>query len=212
MSRVDVSHLLRRTRRYLATAAGIRLRAILSLGIVLGLGATGTLASWANSTTATSGVLSTGTVDLRVNSVKTFSFTDLALSGMLPGESRAAVLQVQNTQSTMDVRYTMSAATPAGSPALASLLQVRVHSGGTPTNSTTGGLRTGNCAGGSPISSGFLTPGGSTPLISGQRPLAARVGVETLCFIATLTSDAPFSVQNQNLSTITLNFDARTTV
>lgn len=212
MPRIDVSHVLRWTRRHFSTAAGVRVRAILSLGLVLGLGATGTLALWANSITATSGVVSTGTVDLRVNSVETFSFTALTLSGMLPGESRAAALQVQNTQSTMDVRYTITAATAAGSSALASSLQVRVHSGGTPTNNTAGGMRAGSCAGGSLISSAFLTPGGSTPLVSGQRPLAARVGVETLCFVAILAASSPISVQNQTLSTITFNFEARTTV
>ncbi|NKU63947.1 hypothetical protein GS891_12655 [Rhodococcus hoagii] len=39
---------------------GSRTRAVASLGIVLGLGAIGTLAAWSDTATATSGVFSTG--------------------------------------------------------------------------------------------------------------------------------------------------------
>ncbi|NKW63306.1 hypothetical protein GS937_02055 [Rhodococcus hoagii] len=46
---------------------GSRTRAVASLGIVLGLGAIGTLAAWSDTATATSGVFSTGSVSLTLN-------------------------------------------------------------------------------------------------------------------------------------------------
>ncbi|WP_027503677.1 SipW-dependent-type signal peptide-containing protein, partial [Rhodococcus sp. UNC363MFTsu5.1] len=67
-----------------------------SLGIVLGLGAIGTLAAWSDTATATSGVFSTGSIDLQLNGQQgnpgAYAFATLTKTGMMPGNSVAATL------------------------------------------------------------------------------------------------------------------------
>ncbi|MEO7077900.1 MAG: SipW-dependent-type signal peptide-containing protein, partial [Rhodococcus sp. (in: high G+C Gram-positive bacteria)] len=133
-------------RRALESLTSTRVRILLTLGIVLGLGTVGTMAAWTDNSTATSGTFSTGTVSLLINNANPYSFTNLTLASMLPGESRAATLQVQNKGS-IPLKYSMSATTPAGSPALTGFLQVTVFPGALPTNTTTNGMRTGTCTG-----------------------------------------------------------------
>lgn len=207
------NEILDRVRDHLQRAPSfftVRVRALLSLGTVLALGTVGTFAAWANSAVAT-GTFSTGTVDLRANDVKSYIFSDLGSSSMMPGESRAASLQVQNTRSTMDVTYTMDVATPAGSPTLANNLRLRVFSGGTPSNSTVGGLRTGTCTG-TQIGQANLIAGGTAPTVVAARPLAATTGTETLCMIVSLSTSTPLPTQNQSVPALEFTFAARTTV
>ena len=206
----DVLDRLRTYAKGARWAFTVRVRALLSLGTVLALGAAGTFAAWANSAVAT-GTFSTGTVDLRANDVKSFTFSDLSVSGMMPGESRAGSLRVQNTRSTMDVLYTVGVATPVGSPALANRLQLRVFSGGTPSNTTAGGMRTGSCTG-TQIGQANPAAGSTAPLVTTARPLAATTGIETLCMVVSLPASAPLTTQNQSVTALVFTFSAQTTV
>lgn len=182
--------------------AGGKPRAIASLGIVLGLGAIGTLAAWSDSATATSGVFSTGSVDLQLNNNQgnptAYGFATLTKSNMMPGDSVAQTLPVQNKGS-VPFNYTMGATTTTGT--LAGALKVTVSTG--TSNGTV-------CSGGTNIANGVsLTSGGTTQLITTARPLAATTGSETLCFQVTLDPNANVSVQNQSVST-SFNFNATT--
>ena len=181
--------------------AGGKARAIASLGIVLGLGAIGTLAAWSDSATATSGVFSTGSIDLQLNgnqgNPSAYAFATLTKTGMMPGDSVAATLPVQNTGTT-PFNYTMVA--NATSSALAPQLKVLVSTG--TSNGTT-------CTGGTVIANNLpLVSGGAANLIPTARPLAVG-GSETLCFKVTLDPNAPVSVQNQTVNT-SFNFNATT--
>lgn len=199
-------------RSHLTGAIGVRLRAILALGMVLGLGAVGTLALWSNSAVATSGTFATGTVDVRVNGVDSYSFTGtngLTMANMLPGESRAATLKVQNTPSSLPLTYTMAASTPAGSPLLANYIALRVFGSAAPTNAVSNGLNTGSCTG-TQLGSATLKAANSVPVITTPQNLAATTGTQDLCFVATLAAAAPLSVQGQTLASITLDFTGTT--
>ncbi len=110
MQRDDVVDRIAACRRSTHSFFTVRVRALLTLGTILALGTAGTFAAWANSAVAT-GTFSTGTIDLRANDTKSFTFSALSMTGMLPGESQAASLQVQNTRSTMDVTYTVNVTT-----------------------------------------------------------------------------------------------------
>ncbi|MEV0948920.1 SipW-dependent-type signal peptide-containing protein, partial [Rhodococcus sp. NPDC049939] len=92
--------------------SGGRPRAIASLGIVLGLGAFGTLAAWSDTATATSGVFSTGSIDLQIDGQQAnpdaYAFTAWSKSGLYPGERSSAKLPIQNTGST-PLNYTVTA-------------------------------------------------------------------------------------------------------
>ncbi|MFC3964958.1 TasA family protein [Nocardia jiangsuensis] len=185
--------------------ASARVRALLTLGIVFGLGTVGTLAAWSDSATATSGTFSIGSLDLRVDDVDELTFPSLALTGMLPGESVAARLTVQN-KGTIPLTYTMTA-TPAGAAALAAHLQVAVYPSGTASQATTNGMRTGTCSG-TLLAQATLVPGGPTPLVSTPRPLAGSNGTEPLCLVVRLLTSAPVSVQNQTVSSVRFAFTA----
>jgi predicted ribosomally synthesized peptide with SipW-like signal peptide len=195
---------------------GIRVRAILALGIVLGLGAVGTFALWSNSALATSGDFHTGVVDLQVNGSNNYVFSGATMAEMLPGDSRAATLQVQNTLSSLPVSYTMAASTATGSPALTNYLQMTVFASASPTNTSSGGLTTGHCAG-TQLGSATLRAANSVPVIIAAQSLTAAAGStgnpssQDLCIIVALAANAPLDVQGQTLSAITLTFTATTT-
>ena len=202
----------RSLRSHLTGAAGVRVRALLALGMVLGLGAVGTLALWSNSAVATTGTFATGTLDIRVNGVDSYSFTGtsgLTMDNMLPGESRAATLQVQNTLSSLPLSYTMAASTPAGSPLLANYIGLKVYGSATPTNAVSNGLNTGSCTG-TQLGSATLSAANSVPVITTPQNLAATNGTQNLCFVATLDATAPLSIQSQTLASITLTFTGTT--
>lgn len=185
---------------------GIRVRALLCLGGLLGTGAVGTLAAWSDRATATSGTFGTGTITLQLDNTKTLAMNTLAATNLLPGESVAAMVTVQN-KGTLPLTYTMAATTPAGSPQVASQLLVATHSGGTATNATAAGLRSGSCSG-SKVAEAPLAAAGSVPVITAPRPVVARTGTEVLCVSVRLAASAPVSVQNQTLSTVRLVFTA----
>lgn len=75
----------RRT-RFFRLLRSARVRALLSLGIVLGFGATSTLAYWTDTATVTGGTFTAGTLDLQVNDAQgnptAYALTSLAMADM----------------------------------------------------------------------------------------------------------------------------------
>ncbi|TQF69065.1 hypothetical protein FK531_09815 [Rhodococcus spelaei] len=179
--------------------SGGKPRAIASLGIVLGLGAIGTLAAWSDSATATSGVFSTASVDLQLNgsSGPAVGFTTLTKTGMMPNDSVAAVLPVKNN-GTAAFSYTMAAAATTA-PELAPFLKVTITTGAS--NGTT-------CAGTAVATNVALVSGGSANLISTARPLAGGAS-ESLCFQVTLDPMVTTAAQGKTVNT-SFNFNATT--
>lgn len=163
------------TSRLRAMGRGLRstpVRAVLSLGVVLGLGAVGTLAYWTDDATLTGGTFTAGTLDVKLdgsdNNPSGFA-TNFALSNMQPGESKAVVVQVQNVGS-LDFTYTAVGRTTG---TLAPSLTFRVVPGG----SVTGTGRTTTCSG-TQTFSGTLT-GSDQPVIATNRPVSAPPSATT---------------------------------
>jgi hypothetical protein len=181
--------------------ASRRLRAALSLGLVLSAGSVSTHAYWSGGASLAGASFSSGTIDLKVDNLDAgVPFTAMTLSGMVPGSTSAGVLTVKNAGSS-DLTYTVSAAgTNGDGKGLAALLLARVTTDVTTTGS--GLART--CAGASIAGSGTSLTG---TLIATGRPLAAGAS-ETLCFQATLPVTAPSTTQNA-LTTLTLTFSAK---
>ena len=177
------------TSRLRCTARGLRstpVRAVLSLGVVFGLGAVGTLAYWTDDATLTGGTFTAGTLDIKLsgadNNPAAFT-TDFAMSNMQPGDSKAASVSVQNAGS-LDFTYTATGTAPG---ALNSTLVFRVVPGGTVSGGTcTGGTETFNS-----------TMGVDTPVITTNRPLASGAN-ESFCVSASIPSGA---TTGQGLST-----------
>jgi len=160
-----------------------RVRALLAVGTVLGLGAVGTLAAWTDSSTATTGAFSTGTIDIRLGSGATdpnpFAFTDFALATMAPGSVKEATLQVRNSGS-LPFTYNVSGSATnsgAGNDQLGSALTLQIYAAATCTGPVLN----------SPTTFTFSS-------LTAARSLAAGAS-ETLCFRATLPNDASTALQ-----------------
>lgn len=118
------------TSRLRPVARAIRslpVRAILSLGVVLGFGAIGTLAYWTDSATLTGGEFKAGNLDIELAPSQTAFETTFKLANMEPGNSNAAIIKVKNLGS-IDFVYTTEATAPGD---LADDLRFRVVLGGT---------------------------------------------------------------------------------
>lgn len=180
-----------------------KIRAVLALGTVVGLGTVFTLAAWSD-TSVTSGTFSTGIVDITIDGVDNPpSVTSLSLTNAKPGDVTYAPLTVAN-EGTIDFTYTMAPAitTPSTStPLLESVLTLSVvHV-----------ANAGACA-----AAAFTAPAAGDQLIyparalnvttaTSARPLAATTGSEVLCFRVELPSSASNLVQDQS-TTVSFTF------
>jgi predicted ribosomally synthesized peptide with SipW-like signal peptide len=183
----------------------VQIRALLSIGTVLGLGAVGTLAAWTDEATATA-TFSAGTLDLKLAAVPggtaadSIAVTSLNMTGMYPGVSRAAVVEVSNS-GTVPLGYLLAGTAVNGSGGLGgnlgSALTVSIYPGGAATNSGS----TGSC-------SGTANGAGNIPLIgsllSTSRPLAPGT-TEVLCLLVALPATAATELQGTS-TTATFRF------
>ncbi|RVW00080.1 SipW-dependent-type signal peptide-containing protein [Rhodococcus spongiicola] len=172
--------------------SGGRPRALASLGIVLGLGAVATSAAWSDTATATSGVFSTGSIDLQIDgqdgNPDAYAFTAWSKSGLYPGERSSAKLPVQNTGTT-PLSYTITAS--ASSSDLAPYM-VYVLKDGEP-NGESGNRCSGNDLG--PVT--WMEKGGTTDAFDAPRTLAPGES-EYVCFQIRLHPDAADTADTNN--------------
>lgn len=190
-----------------ASERSVRLRALLAAGMVLGLGAVGTLAAWTDESTATA-TFSAGTLDLKLRTLPdgtladSAAVTSLDMAAMYPGVSRAAMVQVSNS-GTLPLTYTLTGSAVAGAVGLGgnlgTSLLVGVYSGGSASNTAT----TGSCTG-TRIGTADVTLVGS--LFSVPRTLAPA-GTEALCLAVSLPASAANNIQGTG-TTATFTFNA----
>ncbi len=173
-----------------------RVRAVLSVGIVLGLGTVGTLAAWSATTTTTSGTFTTGNVDLWLNDVNATQTAPLSVplgSALLPGQTAAVRIAVQS-RGNVAATYTTRV---RGSGNAGTAVQLTVVPGGAISGST--------CAGTPAVTDRVLT--GTDAAILGTRgPLAAGSGSEVLCLQFRLPAAAANTTQAATGSVV-LTFD-----
>ena len=116
-----------------------RIRGLLSLGIIAGIGGVGTLAYWTDDAAVTTGSFTAGTLDVTINDALagpannggTTSDAGFALADMVPGESVARTVKVGNA-GTIPLAYTAKAWNSGG---LASGLRWTAVAGSTASNS-----------------------------------------------------------------------------
>ncbi|MFF1555572.1 SipW-dependent-type signal peptide-containing protein [Rhodococcus erythropolis] len=181
-------------RRIVDATVSVRGRVVLSFGMIVGLGAVGTLAAWSDTSTATSGTFTTGAIDLQINGSQgrptayTFSALNSAAAALLPGRSAAAALTVQNRQN-LAFTYTMNV---SGSGTIGPGLILSVFEKSTPT----AGAGSTTCVGGTQIAAVNLStaaqPIGSAPRPVGTGPTTRD---DVLCIQLTLPATAPNTVQ-----------------
>ncbi|ARC57535.1 hypothetical protein AS850_10655 [Frondihabitans sp. 762G35] len=181
-----------------------RVRAVLALGAVVGLGSVATLAAWSDTGAAT-GSFSTGTVDLKLNGQDgTIAVTNLSLTNAAPGAVTYALLPVTNNGSiNFTYGFTTSSTNGTDTPALNANLNWSVVSLGTNASCTSATFAT---AAGVPAT--YISPTATlsaAPAVSG-RALAAGA-TENLCFKVELPSAAPTGVQGKS-TVATVSFTA----
>lgn len=183
--------LLRRVARAARRADSRSLRILLSLGMVVGVGATGTFAAWTDSVTVTGTSITAGTIDLKVNNLDTVTgYTTMNISNMVPGNTTAGVLTVKNA-GTAPLKYYLDASTTnADGKGLGAALTAKV----TGDSAVTGSSPSATCAGSA--LSGSSTAFGASLLGSAASPRLLAAGAsETICIQATLPTSAATSLQ-----------------
>lgn len=94
----DPVHAGKGLRARLGESGWTRTRAVLSLGMVLGLGAVGTMAAWTDQATATTGVFSTSSMQMKVDGkTSTHEFAALAQQFEYVDQTFAGNIAVENT-------------------------------------------------------------------------------------------------------------------
>lgn len=172
---------------------GMQVKALLSLGLLAGVGAVSTLAAWTGGATATSEI-GAGTVAIGVGASGETASTSYSLpitgTDWYPGLSRATMVTVKNTGS-LDAPYWLSG--DSGAEALGTALLIKITSGPMVNDATCNGDVVLQKAAGS----SFSAP--STP-----KQLLAE-GTVNLCIEYSLPTDAHSSLQGKS-ATIKLTF------
>ncbi len=131
--------------------------------------------------------LTSGTLDLQVNSSNAPATTTLGMTGMVPGSSSAEVLTVKNNGN-VPLKYTLTGGltgTHATDYGTASGLELTIRVGGTVTGSAVA-----TCTGATTTyGATALSATALNAIVSPRGPLAATT-TETICFQVTL-ADAP---------------------
>jgi signal peptidase len=177
----------------------------LGVALLALLGAVSTLAYWSDAGTVSAGTFSAGVLDLKLNSQNAVDLSaTFTLANMVPGESIAAHVAVQNP-SPSTVAFTYTAAGLA-SGSLGANLQFQAFLGGTSSNGTVNSLRTGSCTG---TSTGAAASwASSTTVIPASPAQQLAVGAsQNVCVVASLPTSAPSNAQGTSGSAV-LTFTA----
>ncbi|MHA7269371.1 hypothetical protein [Arthrobacter sp. HLT1-20] len=181
----------------------VRVKALLSLGLLAGFGAVSTLAAWTGTATATSDIAA-ATVFIAVGADADSSSTSytipIAPGNWYPGMSQAALVTVKNT-GTSKVSYNVQG---AAAGALGTAMAVGVSAGGSVVN---GSATVGTCS----VAPGYSKAAGFDFPISTPHPLGslASGGSASFCVSTLLPLAAASALQGQS-TTITLTFTAST--
>lgn len=182
-----------------------RIRAALSLGVVLSVASTGTFALWTDSATVTGMTFTGGTIKLNLKDgtgANPFlddltGYTSLNLATMVPGNSTAAVITIKNAGTAALTFVASSSATNPDTLNLAGALVAKVTA-----DSATGGSGLAVTCPGTAIASSGTSLNGS--LLT--TPIALNASsTTTICVQVTLPSGANTSLQGATTN-VTLTF------
>lgn len=178
-----------------------RTRALLSLGLIFGFGAVGTMAYWSDQGTMTTGAISAGSLDLRLKDASTligqggtWNNDGFAASSLIPGESVAFSFPVRNDGS---VGFRFSA-TATASGAIAPGLRFTTTTGSSAASnsgSASSGNRVGTCGANTVGTSTVTLSASSASVINTPGVTLASGGSTTVCVIVALDSSAGNALQ-----------------
>ncbi|ROQ36742.1 putative ribosomally synthesized peptide with SipW-like signal peptide [Frondihabitans sp. PhB188] len=181
-----------------------RVRAVLALGAVVGLGTVATLAAWSDTGAAT-GTFSTGSLDLKLQGQDgTVAVTSLSMANAVPGTVVYANLPVSNAGTVpFTYGFTVGSTNGADATPLNANLNWGIVSNGT--SATCNATTYTSAAGVTATNISPTTTLSAAPAVTG-RPLAVGA-VENLCFRVELPSSAPTGAQGRS-TVATVSFTA----
>jgi len=201
-----------------------RTRALLSLGIVLVLGVSGTYAYWTDSATVNGGTITSGTLDLTAGPTSgseqlrgqggTWTYTALALADMIPNESVSRTIVVRNSGSAPLTFNLTAASTTNALTSGNSGLRVQIYdqsTAATQTGTPAAGNRSGGCTGGTLTLTADVSTTPSANLYA-TAPTLQTGQTRSLCVRVWLNSAAPNSLQSNptaHSTQIVLNVSAQ---
>lgn len=194
-----------------------RARAVMALGMIFGLGAVGTTATWSQTVTAETGLFTTGSVDLTINGASpSFSFNPVLNLRPTGGTSSTAGMITLRNDGAINLKYLMdmqvrpltTAVTAVDrqrgdAVALGNSLTMDVFAGGTSTGTT--------CTGGTQlVAQRPLTADSATRGLLTTHRTVDRAGTDPLCFRVSLNSTAPIATRMAQVGvTFTVNAEVR---
>lgn len=199
----------RTLRRLWSQLSSVRVRALLSLGLVVGIGAVGTTAYWTDSATLQSGGFTSGSIDLTLDGQLTgnggtYSPVGFTVSDLIPGESYAWAVKVSNSGVT-PLTYKVSGLASGAAGGLQDVMTFTVYDGATGastpaanTGSASSGNRAGSCTGGTQTFSPALMDT-SKNVVSTARSLASGAA-EWMCVVATVPLATGNAYQTKSVS------------
>lgn len=201
-----------KTPRVGAILKSTRVRALLSLGIVLGLTSVSTLAYWTDTAPLSTGTIQSGTIDIQLNNAQSHNATTFAMANMVPGEAMAYGVTVNRAANTIPFTYTITGQTSATNTFAQSLV-FTVHAGLATSTTTTNGVRRTVCTGTDISAGGSTLTTTAKALVTARSTLATPTAVsatiynDPVCIQASLPTGTANGAQGQS-TTATFNFNA----
>ena len=176
----------------------VRVKALLALGVLAIVFASGTFAAWTDNATIGGGTFTSGTLDLQVNNGDSHVTTTLGMTAMVPGSTSSEVIVVKNA-GTAPLKYSLQGGltgTDAAAYNTAASLKLTVVLNGTRSGS---GI-TATCTGGTVLVAATSLTSTTTSPILGVRGPVAPGATESVCLQVTLADSAPSSLQGKTAS------------
>lgn len=189
-----------------------RTRALVSLGALLLLGTTGTMAFWTDEAMIITSPIQSGTLDLTAGPTtgtenltgtgpNSWTYSAFAISDLVPAESLSRTVVIRNSGSAaFNFNATITSSTnnlTSGGQGL--LVQVYDNStAATPTGSQANGNRAGLCTGGTQVYSQYVSTTSTSSIYSTPFTLATNGSTRNLCVRAQLDSAAPNALQGKS--------------
>ncbi|WP_183092322.1 TasA family protein [Nocardioides stalactiti] len=189
--------------RHVAARRTGRIRAVLCLALLAGLGATTSLAYWTDDVAISGSTFTAATLDLEVDNADPFAgATVLSMTDMVPGATSAQVLTIKNA-GTAPLKYTLVGGLTGGGASAyntAAALRLTVVLNGT----KSGSGNTSTCTGGTVLYGPTALTSTTTTSILAKRPASplATTATESLCFQVTFDSAAPSSLQGASVNAV----------
>ncbi len=184
------------------------------MGVLAALGAVGTSASWSDTASLTTGPVTSGAMDLQLQTATAgvggvglgtgHTAAEIAASNLTPSESEAFAFTVRNVGNA-DFTYGATVTQTGTWTFAAGAITVQLFSGGTPSTDSTYPVQEA-CAGGTAITTSVAVTGSNTVVVPSTRSLVRSTN-DSLCLVIAMATSADNTNQGKQ-GTLKVDFTA----